>query len=174
MRCTNHFAKDLTAHELKILEFSFHTKLQHSLFTSGRDLPVVFYGHTNKSRAPSPLQASKALPLLNNTLHHDDYIFQRHSLLMTRGNEDLENMWKALKHSRWKHGVKRANRALSIEPSEIATEEMTKVTEAVLIRWWGTCDEELRDSKIARNADEGAADRSGRARDLEERCDGRN
>ena len=88
--------------------------------------------------------------------------------------EEVESVCKELKCQSWKIAVQGANEALKVETSDTGTQEIAKMTGAVVARWPESCDEEMRDGKIVWNADKGVARWSGWAWNLKDKTiDGR-
>ena len=88
--------------------------------------------------------------------------------------EEIESVCQNLKCQSWKIAVEGSDQALKVETSETGTQEIAKMTGAVVARWLESCDEEMRDGKIVWNADEGVARWSGWAWNLMDKAvDGR-
>lgn len=78
-------------------------------------------------------------------------------------------MCKELKCQSWKIAVEGPSQTLEVETSATETQEVAKMTGAVVARWLESCNEEMRDGKIVWNADEGVARWSGWAWNLKDK-----
>lgn len=85
------------------------------------------------------------------------------------GCEELERVCKELNCRVWKIAIQEANKALEIESSETGTQEVAKMTGAVVARWLESCNEQMQDGKIVWNPDEGVARWSGWAWNLKDK-----